>query len=50
MFSSLSPLVQPKRDLAAENDDTLYRSISLLFSVSSQLDATPHKLFVGACT
>jgi hypothetical protein len=35
-------------DLAAENDDTPYRSISLLFGVAGQLDATPHKLFVGA--
>jgi hypothetical protein len=37
-------------DFAANNDDTPYRSISLRFSVASQLDAMPHKLLVGACT
>jgi hypothetical protein len=37
-------------DLAAQNDDTPYRRISLLFGAASQLDATPHKRFVGACT
>jgi hypothetical protein len=36
-------------DFAAKNDDTPYRSISLRFGVASQLDATPHKLLVGAC-
>jgi hypothetical protein len=36
-------------DFATKNDDTPYRSISLRFGVASQLDATPHKLLVGAC-
>jgi len=34
-------------DFAAKNDDTPYRSISLRLGLVSQLDATPHKLFVG---
>jgi hypothetical protein len=37
-------------DFTAKNDDKPYRSISLRFGVASQLDASPHKLLVGACT
>jgi hypothetical protein len=36
-------------DLSVENDDTPYRRIPLFSGAASQLDATPHKLFVGAC-
>jgi hypothetical protein len=35
-------------DLAAENDDTPYRGISLLSGLASQLDAAPHELLMGA--